>query len=137
MTSVFADTAYWIALLNPHDTLHERAKSVSSLLDGARLVTSEMVLTELLNDLGARGERLRKVAILFVERMRVDPRLEVVPQTSTLFHDAFRLYSSRGDKAWSQTDCASFCIMNDLEIREALTYDRHFEQAGFSARLRE
>jgi hypothetical protein len=30
MSTVFADTAYWIALLNPHDTLHEKTKSGSA-----------------------------------------------------------------------------------------------------------
>lgn len=42
--SVFADTAYWIALLNPRDNLHERAHSVSVMLQRSRIVTSEFVL---------------------------------------------------------------------------------------------
>jgi len=87
MRSVFVDTAYWIALLNPQDSLHPRVRSLS--------------------------------------------------QTSALFREAFLLYSNRGDKAWSQTDCASFCIMRDHGITQALTHDRHFEQAGFVALLRE
>jgi predicted nucleic acid-binding protein len=136
MTKVFADTAFWIALLAPHDTLHERARSASTSLEGVLLVTSEMVLAELLNDFGARGNRLRKAAIDLVEQMGMDPQIQIVPQTSALFRDAFRLFSSRSDKSWSQTDCASFCIMQDFGITDALTHDRHFEQAGFRARLR-
>ena len=32
---------------------------------------------------------------------------------------------------WSLTDCISFIVMQERNISEALTTDRHFEQAGF------
>jgi predicted nucleic acid-binding protein len=96
-----------------------------------------MVLTELLNDFASRGEDLRRAAVTAVERLQEDPRVLVVPQTSVLFREALLLYTARGDKAWSQTDCASFRIMEDHGLSEALTHDRHFEQAGFKALLRE
>jgi len=50
---------------------------------------------------------------------------------------AVALYSSRPDKDWGVTDCASFVTMKDRAITEALTVDRHFEQAGFCALLLE
>lgn len=34
------------------------------------------------------------------------------------------------------TDCSSFLIMERYGIDSALTYDWHFEQAGFKALLR-
>ena len=37
------------------------------------------------------------------------------------------------DKDFSFTDCSSFVVMKQLRIREALTNDRHFIQAGFQA----
>jgi predicted nucleic acid-binding protein len=42
------------------------------------------------------------------------------------------LYDQRPDKAWSLTDCISFTIMQDYGLRDALTGDHHFEQAGFN-----
>jgi predicted nucleic acid-binding protein len=36
------------------------------------------------------------------------------------------------DKEFSFTDCASFVVMRELKLREALTTDHHFAQAGFT-----
>ena len=41
------------------------------------------------------------------------------------------------DQTWSLTDCASFLVMEERNITEALAYDPDFEQAGFTALLRE
>ena len=64
MKAVFADTGYWIALLNPHDELHECAQQVSKSLAPVRIVTSEMVLVELLNYFAGRGSEKRLVCTL-------------------------------------------------------------------------
>ena len=47
------------------------------------------------------------------------------------FKAGLELYGSRADKSWSLTDCISFSVMEARGIREALTGDQHFEQAGF------
>ena len=65
MKTVFADTGYWIALVNPRDSLSVKAKTLTQKLIPFKIVTSEK------------------------------------------------------------------------EILEALAYDRHFEQAGFIALLRQ
>lgn len=137
MRAVFADSSYWIALLNPGDALHEKATRVSKSLGRIHLMTSEMVLAELLNDSAGRGEAVRRAAVLLVERLRRSPNLSIVPQSSLQFQDALSLYADRGDKAWGLTDCASFRIMDRDGLTRALTHDRHFEQAGFKALLRD
>jgi uncharacterized protein len=136
MTSIFADAGYWIALQNPDDELHGKAKAVSATLGSVFLVTSEMVLTEYLNYFAGRGDRLRSMAGAWVQRMRGMPNIDIVPQTTELFRDAVALYVDRSDKGWSLTDCASFRIMSARGIVEALSHDKHFEQAGFKALLR-
>jgi predicted nucleic acid-binding protein len=130
------DTGYWIAALNPRDGLHARSKEVAQQLGSCTLVTSEMVLVEVLNSLAGKGEHLRKAAIVTVREIINDASIDVVAQTRRLFNDAVRLYSEREDQDWSLTDCASFVIMGERGIREALTYDQHFVQNGYRALLR-
>ena len=49
MRTLFADAAYFVATLNPQDDLHDHAVSIGRTLDDCLLVTTEMVLTEVLN----------------------------------------------------------------------------------------
>jgi hypothetical protein len=51
------------------------------------------------------------------------------------FDAGMELYADRPDKDWSLTDCISFVVMQERGITDALTGDRHFEQAGFRALL--
>ena len=137
MNSAFADPSFWIALLNPKDNLHAKAKSVAASLGPTRIVTTEMVLAELLNDFAARGPALRTASKQLVAQLAQNPKTTVVPQTSEQFHSALAIYAERTDKAWSLTDCASAIVMQAYSIQRALTYDKHFEQMGFRALLRD
>lgn len=40
------------------------------------------------------------------------------------------LLESRLDKTWSLCDAVSFVVMQTHDVKDALTTDRHFEQAG-------
>lgn len=136
MKAVFADTSFWIALLNPKDELHVKARELAMKLADAQVVTTEMVLAELLNDFGRRGRMLRLAAKRLVDELVHNENLTIVPQTSKQFQSALALYGDRADKNWGLTDCASFLVMQAMGLTEALTYDKHFEQVGFQALLR-
>jgi predicted nucleic acid-binding protein len=136
MKQVFADTSYWIALLNHRDVLHAKALAMPAKLAAVRMVTSEMVLVELLNGLCDGDPWRRSAAVSAVETIRRTPSILVLPQTSDQFASAFERYKQSADKNWSLTDCASFQIMETEGISAALTHDHHFVQAGFEALLR-
>lgn len=136
MRLIFADTGYWVALLNPRDNLHSKAKRLAQSLQPVHIVTSEMVLTEVLNDFSKRGQYLRDAAVEFIEALYQDPNTTIISQSSHQFRDGLTLYNQRRDKEWSQTDCVSFNIMQEHEIVEALAYDKHFVQAGYMALMR-
>ena len=133
MTAVFADSFYYLAVMNADDAAHERAVRVSDSLGGP-VVTTAWVLTEVADALAAPGQRSGFLALL--EALRVDPEVSIVPPNEDLFEAGISLYSRRPDKDWSLTDCISFVVMQERGMTEALTGDRHFEQAGFTALLR-
>jgi predicted nucleic acid-binding protein len=132
--SVFVDTSWWIAITDPSDQLHADAVQIAPSLADRKLITSEMVLVELLNAFSAGGSTMRRTAVMMVAIIRSDH--QVVPQSGRLFDEALTLYAGRLDKGWSLTDCASMAIMTRHGITDILTHDHHFEQAGFSALLR-
>jgi hypothetical protein len=59
----------------------------------------------------------------------------MLPPSSDLFYAGLDLFSRRPDKYWSLTDCISFVVMERFSMTDALTADRHFQQAGFNALL--
>jgi predicted nucleic acid-binding protein len=130
VSELFADTAYWIALLNPRDDLHAAALDAEAAQTADRLVTSDMVLTELLNAFSG-SQALRSVAVRAVQTLFSDARVSVEPQTRELFTAALATYAARLDKTWSLTDCTSMLIMERRAISDVLSSDHHFEQAGY------
>ena len=127
MTEVFADSFYWIALLNPADAFHEAAQRAPV---SGQIVTSLAVQMEVL-DAFATTPSLRPSAIHFWRCTTHDPQVTVVPLGPAILDRAMDLFKSRMDKTWSFTDCISFEIMRQRGITQALSADHHFHQAGF------
>jgi predicted nucleic acid-binding protein len=94
-------------------------------------MTTEAVLWEWLNALA--HTTTRATAAEGYRRAHADKRVEFVPFDLELNGAAVDLYRSRGDKAWSLTDCLSVVAMERRLLTEALTTDHHFEQAGMKA----
>jgi Predicted nucleic acid-binding protein, contains PIN domain len=124
-------------MLNPKDGLHAKALEVSATFGRSRIVTSEMVLTEVLNAFAAKGESLRNAACALVDQIRSNANAEIVPMTSNAFREAMERYRGRTDKTWGLTDCTSFLLMEQKGITDALSADRDFQQAGFKRLLLE
>jgi len=132
---LFMDTAFVVALLNPKDALHEKAKSYFDAVKKAREVwTTEAVLFEIGNALSASR---RVDAASFIERCFSTPNIHVASIPTTLFRRALTFYKQRPDKEWGLIDCVSFVVMQDNHLTDALTHNIHFQQAGFRALLRD
>ncbi len=121
-----------LAILNPRDAAHHHAAEVSRRLRQPRLTTA-WVLTEV-GDAFARDNR---PPFLNLMRLVHDNLLfRVIQPSLELFNAGLDLYARRPDKDWPLTDCISFVVMEQEGIRDALTGDKHFEQAGFTALLK-
>ena len=73
MRRVFADTYYWIALLNDKDQGHATVQTVSQTLQGAQIVTTDEVLSEFLAHFSGHGPAVRQVTTHFVESVLSNP----------------------------------------------------------------
>lgn len=133
MKPIFADTSYYVALLSKEDAHHESAAAWSRNHLGRTLVT-EYVLVELGNALSHSKNRDRYVP--FVAILLSSPDTIYLPASDLLFRHGRQLYAGRPDKQWSLVDCISFFVMKQRRLKDALTTDHHFEQAGFRALLR-
>jgi len=133
MSTVFADTFYFLALLSADDAAHDRAVEMSGRLR-SRIITTDWILMEIGDALCQPQMRTLFPALL--DQLRGDPDVIVVEANRGLFDQGVSLYGDRADKSWSLTDCISFIVMRDWNLTEALTADRHFEQAGFVALLK-
>ena len=100
------------------------------------MVTTDEVLTELLDGLAQRGPNLREAAVLAVSTILADRRVTVHRQSRESFLAGLRFYGQRLDKGYSLVDCVSMTTMRRHGIAEILTNDHHFVQEGFTALLR-
>jgi predicted nucleic acid-binding protein len=129
---LFADAFYWVALLSPADAFHPRVTSFHRNFSNVRFVTTDEVLTEVLNWFSRSGPYWRGKAATLIHSLRSDPDLEVFPQTRADFDAALALYEARPDKGYSLTDCRSMVALRALGISEVLTNDHHFAQEGYT-----
>jgi predicted nucleic acid-binding protein len=128
----FADTFYFLALLNSDDQANAAAVRWASKPSGP-LISTYWVLTEVADAMSAPANR--HSALTLISGLRRNPTVEILPPNLDLFDRGLDFYARRPDKAWSLTDCISFVVMTDRGLTEALTGDHHFEQAGFRALL--
>jgi hypothetical protein len=133
MKAVFADTSFYVALLNARDITHARAVQAGKCLECPVLLT-DFIILELGNALSGPG--LRKLFTELVSDLRADPNVRIITASRDLLGRGLSLFSDRADKEWSLTDGTSFVAMKEEGLTEALTTDHHFEQAGFTALLR-
>jgi predicted nucleic acid-binding protein len=135
MRRIFVDTLYWIAITNRKDQWHHAAVSASRSLVGCHLVTSDEVLTEVLNAFSEAGRVLRQEAVQLVRDLYVDPAVTIHLQSHLTFLSGLAVYEARPDKGYSLTDCISMQTMRQEGIHEILTHDNHFSQEGFAILL--
>ncbi|HYV36553.1 MAG TPA: PIN domain-containing protein [Gemmataceae bacterium] len=133
---IFVDTSGFYAMLVKGDEKHKAAERV--LRDARRrmrgFVTTDYVLDEAATLLKAR--RLGHLLGPLFDRLDASRAFRIEWTDAERFHGARAFFLKHADQAWSFTDCLSFRVMSHLRLRDALTKDVHFEQAGFTTLLR-
>ncbi len=135
MKRIFADSFYWIALINPKDQWRTRALEASKSLIGVSIITTDKILTETLNYFAETGEFMRQNAARDVRAILLNQNVEIISCSHERILEAIDFYEKRSDKGYSLTDCISMLTMKNLDAQEILTHDNHFEQEGFAILL--
>ncbi len=135
MRRIFADSFYWVALINPRDQWRNRALEASRKLAGVSIFTTDEILTEVLNYFSESGIFLRQTAVKNVRAILLNQSVEIVSCSHERILEAIDFYESRLDKGYSLTDCVSMLTMENLDVWEILTHDSHFEQENFTILL--
>lgn len=128
----FIDTSFIIALASRRDSKHQKALEISSQIkeNQIKLVTSEFIIIELCNSFAKAN--LKRSAIEIVDSMYQDTNIEIIKLSDKYFQAGLDIYRKALDKNWSLVDCISFHILNEKGVKNVLSSDKHFIQAGFN-----
>jgi len=131
MKGLFVDTAGWVACADDAEPAHSKAVAAMDtwLQEGGVLVTTDYVADETLTLLRVRFGL--GTAEAWWQQVDGSPRLRWEYIGLARADKARGVFFRHRDKEYSFTDCTSFVVMRELKLREALTIDHHFTQAGF------
>ncbi|HLF27581.1 MAG TPA: PIN domain-containing protein [Anaerolineae bacterium] len=129
--NLLADSAAWVALYDRGDKYHvQAAAAFQSLADRqVTFVITDYVMAETVTLVLYRAGHQR--AVLCGDWLLHSSRVRLIRLDIDLWEEAWQLFKTYDDKEFSFTDCASFAVMRRERLRDAFTFDRHFEQAGF------
>lgn len=134
LKQIFVDTAFILAIVNKRDEMHSKAAELLPSHGPSHWITTDLVLYEVGNSLAKNSKpEAKRIITDFLESDGV----EIIYASPGLFRRAFNLYWRYEDKTWGLVDCVSFIVMKDCGLTTALTNDKHFQQAGFTALMRE
>ena len=133
MNEVFADTSGWANAFVKTEPYYTKASTLVKQCqqNNRRVVTTNYVLSELIPLLTRRLRVPRERGLHYIKTLRSVDWIEIVHIDEGLDQEAWKLLTERLDKQWSLVDAASFVVMQERGLTEALTEDHHFEQAGF------
>jgi predicted nucleic acid-binding protein len=130
MKVIFMDANGWIALNNKRDQLHSIAIRTHRklLTNGYRYVTTNFILDETYTGLLTKVSHF--AAVDFGEKLHISKIVSIIHITKDIEEEAWKVFKKYSDEQFSFTDCTSFVVMGQLNLTEAFTSDRHFEQMG-------
>lgn len=130
-TSIFIDTSWFKAYLDPRDDFHDKAVAQSKVLSQEKniLYTTNFVIDETLTLIRVRSGLV--VALKFRDFLaQIASHTKIIRLLSQDESNAWDYFP----KPWSKlsfTDCTSFAVMQRLGIKNVATFDDHFARAGF------
>ncbi|MGI8594311.1 MAG: type II toxin-antitoxin system VapC family toxin [Solirubrobacteraceae bacterium] len=125
----FADTSFFVALLNRRDDRHEQASALWAAHADSGSLTTNHVVGETWTVLRRRAGHGSAVA--FVDSLTTTDRIELLHVSSEAETQALDWLRRHDERAYSFVDATSFGVMRSKRIAQALAFDGDFSAAGF------
>lgn len=128
---IFIDTGAFLARYIERDQYHDAATKHWRTLrnDGRRCFTSSFVLDETITLLARRSTY--QFAADRAQNLLESTWLSILRPDESDEAAALGLFRKYADQGVSFTDCVSFVLMGERNIKCAFSFDRHFSIAGF------
>lgn len=131
MKESFLDAGYVIALEAADDQNHQAASEhwQNFLKTPGLLVATSYVFDEIVTFFNNRNRHEKAVEV--GNNLLQSETIRLIQVDEELFNEGWRYFQTHSDKRYSLTDCISFVVMKRRKVAEALSFDKHFVQAGF------
>jgi predicted nucleic acid-binding protein len=126
--NVFFDTSAIYAYINAKDPDHRKVKSFINDFRGQLIITNyifDEIVTLVTNRIG------HETAVMVGNTLLNSPQIDRIWITQDYEKEAWKLFCGRNDKEYSFTDCITFIVMRQRNIKKCLAFDEHFKQEGF------
>ena len=129
---IFVDTSAWIMLINKAETYHQAAVETYNEISKATFVISNLVVGETYTWLRKKAGYQKASAFLkAIEEKNELNQLKIIYSEPVMEKQAVQLLEKYREHEFSYADAVSFSVMQNLGVKQAFTYNRHFLIAGF------
>lgn len=125
----FADTSFWVALLNRRDDHNDLAGALWATHADHGVITTNHVRGETWTVLRRRAGHHHATA--FLHALAEARRVTIEHVTAKLEDEALRWLRRHDERSYSFVDATSFAVMRETGITSALAFDGDFSAAGF------
>ncbi len=131
MKTLYIDAGYLIAVEASDDQNHQIAFSHWQKLiqQPLQLITTTYIFDEIVTFFNNRNRHSKAVEI--GQNLLQSEVVNMVHVDEQLLNAGWNYFQKHSDKRYSLTDCISFILMEQMKLDTALSFDRHFVQAGF------
>jgi len=131
----FVDTSGLYALVDRKDAHHVAARDAVLRVtrQGRRFILTDYIVAETVTL--ARARSGARVALRVLDLLEQSAGIRVVRIDEGRFDATKAYFRKHADHTYSFTDCSGFVVMRELRLRQALTTDAHFGEAGLEALL--
>lgn len=135
MKQIFIDSSALVALINVDDDSHAASKRLLEKIRNERLtlITTDYVFDETVTTvlshagyISAANAGNLMLNSSFINFVWIEQEIKL---------KAWEYFVKHDDKGYSFTDCTSFVLMKEMNLKCYLAFDKHFEQAGFRSFL--